>query len=158
MTETTVLENGPTAAEASEYELLVRVDEFLQSERESFSRPALLGRQGEKVALPASALRLFHEMIHLLAQGRVVTVVPAGKELTTRQAAAILNVSRPYFVRLLDAGDIPFGRTGTHRRIRFEDLMAYKRQRDTRRAEGLRKLTQASEELGLYDPLPAGTG
>ncbi len=155
MTETNVRESEPIAAEASEHDLLARVDEFLQRESESFSCPILLGRQGEKVALPASALRLFHELVHLLAQGQVVTLVPAGKELTTQQAAAILNVSRPYLIRLLDAGGIPFDRTGTHRRIRFEDLMAYKRQRDIRRSEGLRKLTQASEELGLYDPLPA---
>ncbi len=154
MTESKVLARGPVAAAASEHDLLAMVDKFLRDERESNSSPTLLGRQGKKVALPASALRLFHEMIHLLAEGRVVTVVPAAKELTTQQAADILNVSRPYLVRLLDHGEILFSRTGTHRRVRFEDLMSYKLERDTRRSEGLRKLTRASEKFGLYDLPP----
>ena len=151
MTETNVLEREPVAAEDSEQKLLGELDGFLSMGRESSSAPVLLGRDGRKVALPDSALRLLHEMVHFLAQGRVVTVVSAGKELTTQQAADILNISRPYLVKMLDRGDIPFSKTGTHRRVRFEDVMSYKRRRDEKRADGLRKLTQLSEDLGLYD-------
>ena len=98
-------------------------------------------------------LRLVHDLAHMLARGQAVALVPAHKQLTTQQAADILNVSRPYLVQLLDRGEIPYTKKTTHRRIRFDDPMAYKRRRDAERFEGLRELTRMSEELGLYgDP------
>jgi excisionase family DNA binding protein len=90
-------------------------------------------------------------VVHELAQGEAVTVVPVNKELTTQEAADILNVSRPYLVKLLEEGEIPFVKTGTHRRVRFIDLMAHKRRRDAERRRGLARLTQMSQEMGLYD-------
>ncbi|HEX5503538.1 MAG TPA: excisionase family DNA-binding protein, partial [Thermomicrobiales bacterium] len=81
--------------------------------------------------------------------------VPVYRELTTQQAADLLNVSRQYLIRLLERGDLPFTRTGTHRRIRLDDVLRYKDARSARRREGLRRLTRLSEELGLYDePAP----
>ena len=77
--------------------------------------------------------------------------MPVHMELTTQEAADLLNVSRQYLVRLLEDGAMPFTKTGTHRRIRFGDLMAYKRARDATRRQGLKRLTRLSEELGLYD-------
>lgn len=72
------------------------------------------------------------------------------KELTTGEAADILNVSRQYLVELLETGAIPFTKAGTHRRIRFGDLMDYKERRDANRREGLSRLTKKSQKLGLY--------
>ncbi|CAN5920174.1 hypothetical protein BH11MYX4_BH11MYX4_05390 [soil metagenome] len=77
-----------------------------------------------------------------------------GKEVTTQQAADLLNVSRQYLVRLLDEGRIAFRRTGKHRRLRIEDVLAFKDKRDKDRSAGLRELSQLTEELGGYDAEP----
>jgi excisionase family DNA binding protein len=89
----------------------------------------------------------------LLGRGDAIAVVPVGKELTTQQAADILNVSRQYLVRLLDEGRLPCSKTGSHRRILVGDLLAFKLERDQNRREALDKLTQLSEDLGGYSEL-----
>jgi excisionase family DNA binding protein len=101
------------------------------------------------ITLPREALEVFVEVLGQMANGNAVTVVPVHAELTTHQAADILNVSRPFLIGLLDAGKIPFRKVGTHRRIRFTDLMAYKQQDDARRDEALAELTQQAQDLGL---------
>jgi excisionase family DNA binding protein len=80
-------------------------------------------------------------------------VVPVGKELTTQQAADLLNVSRQYLVRLLDEKKIDFTRTGRHRRLRFEDVIAFKERRERERRAGLNKLIEMSEDAGGYPEL-----
>jgi excisionase family DNA binding protein len=80
-----------------------------------------------------------------------VSILHAGHELTSQQAADLLNVSRPYLVRLLDRGEIPSHRVGTHRRIRCEDLEHYRSRRDRRRREALRSMVSDAEALGLYE-------
>jgi excisionase family DNA binding protein len=105
-----------------------------------FEEPAaykLVSPTGEVTEIPESVFLLLERIIEVLARGDALTVVPVGKELTTQQAANILNVSRQYVVRLLDDGRIPYRKTGTHRRIRMEDLLAYKRQRDRDRVAAL---------------------
>ncbi|MCB9786938.1 MAG: helix-turn-helix domain-containing protein [Deltaproteobacteria bacterium] len=101
------------------------------------------------ISLPREALELFVEVLGQMANGNAVTVVPVHAELTTHQAAEILNVSRPFLIGLLDAGKMPFRMVGTHRRIRFTDLMAYKQQDDARRDEALAELTRQARDLGL---------
>lgn len=86
----------------------------------------------------------------VLARGDAITIVPVGKELTTQQAADLLNVSRQYLVRLLEAGQIPFSKVGKHRRLRIEDVLAFKAQRDQERRAKLEELTRLSEDLGGY--------
>ncbi len=85
-----------------------------------------------------------------MARGQAVTVVPVGKLMTTQQAADVLNVSRPYLIQLLDEGRIPFTKTGTHRRIRFDDVMTFRERRDAKRSEALRLLTQEGQATGNY--------
>ena len=80
-----------------------------------------------------------------------ITVVPVGRELTTQQAANLLNVSRQYLVRLLDEGQIPFRKTGAHRRLRIEDVLAFKDTRDKDRRARWRELSRLTQELGGYD-------
>ncbi len=98
--------------------------------------------------LPRDALALLRDILVEMAQGNAVTIVPTHAELTTQEAANILNVSRPYLVNLLEDGTIPFSKTGTHRRIRFQDLMAYREQRELESRAALDELTSQAEEHG----------
>lgn len=113
----------------------------------------LVSPTGEVIELPQSVFLLLERIIEVLARGDAITVVPIAKELTTQQAASILNVSRQYVVRLLDDGRIPYRRTGTHRRVRTDDLLAYKRQRDRDRMASLDDLSRLSQEFGGYDEI-----
>lgn len=81
----------------------------------------------------------------------IITIAPATAELTTQQAAEALNVSRPYLIKLLTEGTIPYFMVGTHRRIRSQDLEAYQAQRNTQRRRSLNELTQIMEEEGLFN-------
>lgn len=112
--------------------------------------PRLILPNGEQVELPAEAALLLRDLCAALAQGQAVSIVPLHKELTTQEAADILNISRQSLVDLLEAGKLPFSKPNKHRRIRAADLLAYKQHRDAERAEGLRELTQLSEDLGDY--------
>jgi excisionase family DNA binding protein len=109
-----------------------------------------VGQNHEEVELPPSVLRLLRQVIGHLIRGDHVTLVPLHRELTTQEAADLLNVSRPYLVRLLGEGKIPYRKVGTHRRVLFQDLMEYRQARDAERRRGLARLTQESQDLGLY--------
>jgi excisionase family DNA binding protein len=111
----------------------------------------VVGANDVEIELPESVLTLLRQIVQVLARGEAVSIVPIQKELTTQQAADLLNISRQYLIRILDRGDIPFHKVGTHRRLAFSDVMEYKRQRDTERRRGFDALTQLSQELGLYD-------
>jgi excisionase family DNA binding protein len=111
----------------------------------------LVGPKGESIPLPASVFHVLERVVEVMARGDSITVVPVGRELTTQQAAELLNVSRQYLVRLLDEGRIPFRKTGKHRRLRIEEVLAFKDARDEDRRAGLRELSQLTEQLGGYD-------
>ncbi|MDQ0652544.1 helix-turn-helix domain-containing protein [Pseudomonas cedrina] len=101
------------------------------------------------LVLPTSALRLLVDILGELALGNAVKVVPVHAELTSQEAADLLNVSRPHLVKMLEEGAIPFTKTGRHRRIRFSDLMAFKQQRDAESQEAMEELVRQNRELGL---------
>lgn len=107
------------------------------------------GDEAEVVSVPASALRLFLHLLTEMSQGNAVTLIPTHAELTTQQAADLLNVSRPYIVKLLDEKRIPCRAVGKFRRVRFDDLMAYKRKDDEARSKVLDQLTAEAQELGM---------
>jgi excisionase family DNA binding protein len=148
----TTTEGGPVGATEDERPALEAIARLLEGALRdpAGGMPRLVGARGEAVALPESVCRVLRRAVRQLAQGRVVTVLPLDAELTTQQAADLLAVSRPHFVKLLEGGAIPFVRTGTHRRVRFRDVMEYRERRDAARQRALAELTQLSEEAGLY--------
>ncbi len=100
--------------------------------------------------LPPLVLKMLAETMVHLARGNAVTLAPVHMELTTQQAADLLGVSRPYLVRLLEEGRIPFRRPHHHRRVRLQDLLEFKAREDTLRQQALDELTEHTEEMGLY--------
>ena len=104
---------------------------------------------GTDLVLPRQALALLRDLLAEMAQGNAVTIVPTHAELTTQEAANILNVSRPHLVKLLEQGEIAYTKVGTHRRIRYQDLLAYKAGRDQNSQEALDALTEQAQELGM---------
>ena len=105
--------------------------------------------QAHQVELPTSALRLLVDILSELAEGNAVKVVPIHAELTTQEAADMLNVSRPHLVKLLEGGALPFHKTGKHRRIRFADLMGFKAEQDRASAQAMEELAKQAQELQL---------
>jgi excisionase family DNA binding protein len=110
----------------------------------------LIGPNGERTEIPESAFHALQLVVEGMSRGLTMTLVPHGHELTTQEAAEILHVSRPHLTKLLKDGVIPFHQVGTHRRVRIEDVLAYREQRAGRRREKLDELTRQSQELGAY--------
>ena len=107
------------------------------------------GQDGEIISVPASAIRLLQRILVEMSHGNAVSVIPTQAELTTQQAADLLNVSRPFLIKLLDNGQLPYRTVGEFRRVRFDDLMAYKQKDDTARAAVLAQLTAEAQELEM---------
>ncbi len=106
---------------------------------------------GVEMELPRSLFQVLVQAAGELAKGNSVAIMHYEQELTTQQAADLLQVSRPYLIRLLEEGNIRYHMTGSHRRIRMGDLQEYKKVRDERRRANLREMVRVSESLGLYD-------
>ncbi|MCF5704420.1 helix-turn-helix domain-containing protein [Pseudomonas syringae] len=103
--------------------------------------------EAHRVELPTSALRLLADILTALAEGNAVKVVPVHAELTTQEAADLLNVSRPHMIKLLESGEISYHKTGKHRRVRFADLMDYKARRDTASEQAMALLAEQAQAL-----------
>lgn len=147
-----VLPPAPVRVSEPEMKAVHEIACFITKLQETVRRPALIGPQGERIDLPEPVYHLLCQAVEHLRRGESVSIFSADEDLTTQQAADLLNVSRPYLVRLLEAGKIPFHKVGAHRRVRLDDVMAFRAVRDRQRQKSLRQLTQLSEEHGLYDP------
>lgn len=144
----TVATRDPIAAREEERPMLEQLQELLSGLPRMTLR--LAGPTGDEVEMPGSAVHLLGQIVRTLARGDAVSVVPVHRELTTQQAADLLNVSRQYLVRLTDQGVIPHHKVGTHRRIKLDEVLAYRRQRDAARQNALDELDRMSQEMGLY--------
>lgn len=108
--------------------------------------------QEQPIELPAGAVALLMDILEAMAAGHGVRLIPENAELTTVQAAEILNVSRPFLIKLIETGALPHRKVGKHRRIRMEDVMAYKARTDADRASVLDELVSDAQEQGMgYD-------
>jgi len=127
--------------------------ELLLSERSlpetSLTLHGKSGKTEKLMEVPPAIYRLLARMFSELGKGNAVTLIPIHAQLTTQEAADFLNVSRPFLVARLEAGEIPFHRVGTHRRVRFEDVVRYKDHIDQQRHKALEKLGELDQELGL---------
>jgi excisionase family DNA binding protein len=103
----------------------------------------------ETVALPSPAVGLLVRILEEMAAGNAVTIIPVHPELTTQEASDILNISRPSLIQLLNEGKIEYRRVGTHRRVKFDALMNYKRRADSARRAALAELAAYDRELGI---------
>ncbi|MFN0092011.1 MAG: excisionase family DNA-binding protein [Acidimicrobiales bacterium] len=121
--------------------------------RRTSGRPAaqLLGGDGTPVDVPAELVDVLVAIVHELKAGNGVSIAALHAELTTVEAAELLNVSRPYLIKQLDAGALPFRMVGSHRRIRLVDVLAYRDRQDAGANKALDELTRQAEELDLYD-------
>lgn len=101
------------------------------------------------VDLPPAALKLIGQLLGAMSEGRPVTLVPSNQEFSTVEAAHFLNVSRPFVIKEIESGKLPHRMVGTHRRVAFEDLIAYARKMRERQEAALERLVENSRELGL---------
>jgi excisionase family DNA binding protein len=116
------------------------------------NRPLTFHVEAEReqpIQLPAGAVALLMDILEAMAAGRGVTIIPENAELTTVEAADVLNVSRPYLIKLLEDGAIPHRKVGKHRRVRMEDVMAYKERIDREREAVLDQLAAQAQELDM---------
>jgi excisionase family DNA binding protein len=101
------------------------------------------------MVLPRQAIELLRGVLTEMAQGNAVTILPVHAELTTQEAANMLNVSRPHLIKLLEEEALPFSRVGTHRRIRLQDLLEFKARRDEQSQEAMRALAEQAQDLDM---------
>jgi excisionase family DNA binding protein len=109
-----------------------------------------LFHHGDHQEIPDALRDLLLRGVHELRRGNQVSLLSFGRLLTTQQAAEMLGMSRPYLVRLLEHGDLPYEMVGTHRRLRLDDVIAYRRYRSQERREALRALSRDADDLGIY--------
>lgn len=149
MTMTPLVPAAPDEKDASMANAaLSRIKHHLAQRPEATTVRILPDDIGEGLVLPREAVELLARILAHMAAGESVSVVPAHAELTTQQAAGVLNVSRPYLINLLDADEIEYRLVGKHRRIRADSLMEYKKRDDARRRGLADELSALTQELG----------
>jgi excisionase family DNA binding protein len=140
----------PPSDPAGRHEL----DELASLFTEDPGDAAMVAPDGTLVHLPPAVYEVLSQVIAAMRAGRAITVAPLAQRLTTQEAADLLGVSRPTLIKLLEDGRIPFEQPGRHRRIRLDDLLAYRDRRRNERSKALDELVQQTDALGLYDETP----
>ena len=112
----------------------------------------LVKANGEEIPISDNVFKVLQEIVPALEQGRItVTISPTDAEMTTQEAADILNVSRPHLIKLLENNEIPYTKTGSHRRIKVKDVMDYKAKKDAQCRQSLSEMAEIMQENGLFD-------
>lgn len=148
---TNVRPDLPTEAEVSLAKESSRLLSLYLCSKEETQSIRVIDQGGEHAAVrvPTAAFRLLIDVLSEMAQGNAVNLIPVHAELTTQEAADMLNVSRPHLVKLLDNGAIPFHKVGTHRRVRYQDLVVYRNGIDAERLKTLEELAAQAQELNM---------
>jgi excisionase family DNA binding protein len=113
--------------------------------------PALITSTGERVELPGTVVEVLRKAVGFLSHGQTVTLMPDNQAITTQCAANLLGMSRPFFIKLLDAGVMAHHRVGNQRRVYLRDVLAYETKRDSERQAALDRLSRDAFEAGLYE-------
>jgi len=129
------------------YDALASMLEELQTENPEIE----IEETSEKIRIPLNALKLLVKILEETSKGRLVSIVPIATEMTTQAAAELLGCSRPHLIKLLENGEIQFTKIGKHRRIRYEDIVKYKKEMKARQKQLLIEIMKSDEESGLYD-------
>jgi excisionase family DNA binding protein len=151
---TSTLELDAQSPDSSEVQAAERLFQILADSVAHGESPSMIlpnDKSGKKEPLPLSAARLLVKVLSEISKGNAVAVMPLKPELTTQESAELLNVSRPFVIKLLERGEIPFHLVGTHRRINLTDVLAYKRESLEERKNVLKELAALNQEIGLYD-------
>jgi excisionase family DNA binding protein len=144
-----VLEVRPGAVRPEDLDAFVRALEGIAPQ--VGQTPRLVGPDGVEIELPEGIHALLVSIVENLRAGNGVSVIPMHAELTTVEAAEILNVSRPFLIKQIDAGVLPHHMVGTHRRLRLAEVLAYRDRVDAQAEDALAAMTAEAEDLGLYD-------
>ncbi len=139
------IRTDPIAAPASEREAIEAIEHLAQSGEDL----QLLGGDAT-VVVPDAIRTILEQAAHELVRGNRVSLVPIGRMLTTRQAAELLNVSRPFLIGLLESRQIPYEMVGTHRRVSIDEILRFREDRSRERRQALRQLSEEADELGIY--------
>lgn len=137
--------SDPVAAPASDRDAIEAIERLTQSDGE-----LRLSAGGRDVAVPDTIRSILEQVARELVRGNRVSLLPIGRMLTTRQAAELLNVSRPFLIGLLEGGKIPFEMVGTHRRVPIDAVLSFREERGRGRRKALRQLSEEADELGIY--------
>lgn len=140
---------GDRSAAAPLEAVLHRLEKRPASAKVRLSIAAARGQQAIESDLPEEVVRLLCDILAEMAKGNAVSVLARREDLTTQQAAAMLGVSRPHLVSLLDAGRIPSYKVGTHRRVRRDDVITYRNKLDEMRKKALEELAAHDQALGI---------
>lgn len=147
----TTLTREPQRALETEASAIRALDAALAPAPRLSAKAKLISPTGCELELPSSVYKVLRQVVHDLARGKAVTVAPIDTVLTTQPAADLLNVSRPYLIKLLESGEIPFQKIGTHRRIKLQDVLDYRRKRGAARRAILDEMAQDAQDMSLID-------
>lgn len=129
------------------YNALVATLDDLHSENPEIE----IEETAEKIKIPLKALKLLARILKATGQGQPISLVPIATEMTTQAAAELLGCSRPHFVKLLEKGNIPFTLVGRHRRVKFQDVIDFKKEMKLKQEQLLIDMMKSDEKSGLYD-------